>query len=124
MERFLLFEVLSDDVVDGGVWNREERGAQAGSGLTDLRREGVREARRQGRGVRDVEVKGVLESQAVKQRVERGDDVEVVGGLGGGEEVVEEGRGIGGEGVAHEADMDGERHGEGEEGGDQGIGGV
>lgn len=66
----------------------------------------------------------MLESKAVKQSIERGDDMEVVGGLGGGEEMVEEGRGIGGEGSAHKADMDGKRDREGEEGGDKGIGGM
>lgn len=66
----------------------------------------------------------ILESKAVKQIIERGDDMEVVGGLGGGEEMVEEGRGIGGKGSAHKADMDGERDREGDEGGDEGISGV
>ncbi|GMY13586.1 hypothetical protein FCV25MIE_08825 [Fagus crenata] len=56
----------------------------------------------------------------MERGMERGDDVEVVEGLrGGGEERVEEGRGVGRE-SADEAEVDGDREGEGEERGGEG----
>lgn len=67
------------------------------------------EARSQGRRVRDIEVERVLESETMRLGLERGYDVEMVGGLGGREVVIEKRRGIGGEGIANEADMEGER---------------
>lgn len=47
-----------------------------------------------------------------------GDDVEVVRDVGGGEEGVEEGGGLGGEGGSDETDVQGKGEGKGEKGGD------
>lgn len=69
-------------------------------------------------------MKRVLDGEAVRVDFVGGDDVEVVGGLGGREEEGEEGGGGGGEGGADEADVEGEREGEREERGDEGVRGV
>ena len=116
MDRLLLLEVLTDDLIDGGVGDGEKRRSETGGSFVDLGFEGFGEARGEGRGVGDVEVEGVLDGELVKEGVERGDDVKVVRVLGGEEEGVEEGGGGGGEGVADEADVEGDGDGEGEEG--------
>lgn len=116
MDGLLLLEVLTDDLINGGVRDGEKRRSETGGSFVDLGFEGFREERGEGRGVGDVEVEGVLDGELVEEGVKRGDDVEVVGVLGGGEEGVEEGGGGRGEGVADEADAEGEGDGEGEEG--------
>lgn len=117
MDGLLLLEVLADDLVDGGVGDGEERRSETGGGAVDLGFEGFGEEGCEGGGVGDVEVEGVLDSEAVEKVVERRYDMKVVGGVGGGEEGGEEGGGGGGrEGVTDEADVEGEGDGEGEEG--------
>lgn len=69
--------------------------------------------------MRDVEVEGVFDGQSVRGGVDGGDDVEVIGGLGGVEEGGEEGGGGGRESGAHEADVEREWEGEGEDRGER-----
>lgn len=83
---FLLFEVLSDDVVDGGVGDGDERGSEGVGRIGDLGAKGIGDLRREGgRRERHVEVEGVFGEVAVVCG-EGGDHVEVVGGGDGGEE--------------------------------------
>lgn len=125
LDGLLPLEILPDQAVDGGVRDREERGAEGGGGLGDLGAEGVGEGGGEGgRGMGDVEVEGVAEGEAVGGAAaagggEGGDDVEVAGGEGGGEEGGEEGGGVGREGEADKADVDGDGEGEGGEGVDE-----
>lgn len=72
--------------------------------------------------MRDVEVERVLESEMMREELERGYYVEMVGGLGSREVVIEKRRGIGGKRIANEADMEGKRDGEREKGRDKGVG--
>ncbi|RDX64745.1 hypothetical protein CR513_56665, partial [Mucuna pruriens] len=99
--RVVFEEVVLDDLVDGGVRDMEEGGAEGGGGGEEgLGEEGCEGGRGGGGGGCGVEVEGVGEGESVRERREGGDEVEVGGG-GGGKEGREEGGGVGRE-VAHQ----------------------
>lgn len=108
---FLLFEVLTDDVVDGGVRDGEEGRSEGVGCIGDLGAKDIGKLRREGvRRENDIEVRGVFGEVAVVGG-EGGDHVEVVGGRDGREEIGEKRGRIRQKRRANEDDMDGDGEG-------------